>query len=407
MRVITRSKPRPPPPPASGAPRPDDAGKIVRIVLPLLDGRVSASADFDWYDDRGATLLARANRGDKWRLERERPGVRIRARAPDGTYTPWHRGLVVRPTTGYLTLGGKRYRGEFFVLPVDSTLMVINRLRVEDYLRGVVPLEIGKLGTADSSAMQAQAVAARSYAYVRLSDPTPRAYDLRPTTIDQVYGGVGAETDVGNDAIDATRGLVIQWQGRAVDAPFFSTCGGTTADAAEIWNGPALPYLRRVSDQVPGTARFYCDKAARYRWSRTLSAGQINAALAEYLGQYARGGAAGPGHAKSIAVRNRGPSGRVTLIDIETDRASFPIRGDDIRSVLRAPGGEPLHSTYFSVAAEHGGNGLISSVTLRGQGYGHGVGMCQWGAIGRARAGQSFRTILSTYYPGTTVGPVE
>jgi len=95
------------------------------------------------------------------------------------------------------------------------------------------------------------------------------------------------------------------------------------------------------------------------------------------------------------------------VIEVETDRGFFPVRGDDIRSVLRVTGGEPLSSTYFSIAPEYDRNGLISSVTLRGQGFGHGVGMCQWGAIGRARAGQSFREILGTYYPGTSVGPVQ
>jgi stage II sporulation protein D len=378
----------------------------VRVVLASSERRVSATGDFGWYDDAGA-ILAPGRRGEAWRLEREQTGVRIRAVSPDGIATPWLRALVARPTAGYVTLGGKRFRGDFLALPVDSTLMVVNRLKVEDYLRGVVPMEIGKLASADSAAMQAQAVAARSYAYVRLSEPTPRAYDLRPSTADQVYGGMSAETEVANDAIDATRGMVITWQGRVVDAPFFSTCGGSTADAAEVWNGPGAPYLKRVSDQIGSSSRYYCDGGARFRWTRTLSATQLNATLAQYLTQYASVPASGPGRARAITVQNRGPSGRVALIDVETDRGSFPVHGDDIRSVLRAPGAEPLSSTYFSIAPEFDRNGLISSVTLRGQGFGHGVGMCQWGAIGRARAGQSFRDILGTYYPGTSVGPVQ
>jgi stage II sporulation protein D len=388
------------------APRRVVPDRIVRVVLAGSDRRVSGTGDFDWYDDAGA-LLASGKSGETWRLEREPGGVRIRAAASTSLATPWLRALVVKPSGGQLSLGGKRFRGEFLALPVDTSLMVVNRLMVEDYLRGVVPMEIGKLAARDSAAMQAQAVAARSYTFVRLSDPTPRAFDMRPSTADQVYGGVAAETEVANDAIDATRGLVIRWQGRVVDAPFYSTCGGTTANSSEVWNGPPSSYLRSVSDQIGTTARFYCDGASRYRWTKTLSAIQLNTALAQYLKSFVSVPSGGPGIARGISIQNRGPSGRVAAISIETDRGVFPVRGDDIRSVLRVAGGEPLSSTYFSVAPEFDRNGLISSLTLRGQGYGHGVGMCQWGAIGRARAGQSFRQILGTYYPGTTVGPVQ
>jgi stage II sporulation protein D len=388
------------------APRRDIPDKVVRVVLASADRRVSGTGDFDWFDDAGK-LLASAKRGETWRLEREPAGVRIRAVASETIATPWLRALVARPSSGMLSLGGKRFRGEFLALPVDTSLMVVNRLMVEDYLRGVVPMEIGKLGARDSAAVQAQAVAARSYTFVRLSDPTPRAFDLRPSTADQVYGGMAAETDVANDAIDATRGMVIRWQGRVVDAPFYSTCGGTSASASEVWNGTAASYLRTVSDQVGNSGRFYCEGAARYRWTRSLTAMQLNTALAQYLKNFASVPAGGPGIARGISVQNRGPSGRVVSIAIETDRGVFPVRGDDIRSVLRVAGGEPLSSTYFSVAPEFDRNGLVSSLTLRGQGYGHGVGMCQWGAIGRARAGQSFREILGTYYPGTTVGSVQ
>ena len=383
-----------------------DAGRIVRIVLATADRRVSAAGEFDFYDEETGTRIGHGRRGDSWRLERERGGVRVRAVATEGGTTAWTRAMAVT-SPALLTIGLKRYRGRFVVLPVDSGLMVVNHLPVEDYLRGVVPMEIGKLGARDSAAMQAQAVAARSYTYVRLSDPTPRAFDLRPTTSDQVYGGVAAETDVSNDAIDATRGLVVMYQGRVVDAPFSSTCGGSTADAAEVWNGPGSPYLRRVSDQIPNSARYYCDGSARFRWTRTLSAAQINATLAQYLRQYASVPASGPGLARAITVQNRGGSGRVTVIQIETDRGTFPVRGDDIRSVLRAPSGEALSSTYFSLAPEYDRDGVLSAMMIRGQGYGHGVGLCQWGAIGRARAGQSFLEILGTYYPGTTVGPIR
>ena len=281
----------------------------------------------------------------------------------------------------------------------------MNRVGIEDYLRGVVPLEMGQRPRGDSAALQAQAVASRSYAFVRGMDGGG-FFDVRATTADQVYGGVDAENELANAAIDATRGLVLRFQGRVVDAPFHSTCGGSTAAPAEIWRGAAGgAYLQRVSDQVPGSERFYCDIAPRYRWTRTLAAAQLNAALDQYLKTYAAVPGGKPGTARAIGVASRTASGRVALLDVETERGIFAVRGNDIRYVMRVPGGEILPSTYFSVEPEIR-EGALARVTLRGQGYGHGVGMCQWGAIGRARAGQSFRTILGTYYPGTSVGPV-
>jgi stage II sporulation protein D len=93
-------------------------------------------------------------------------------------------------------------------------------------------------------------------------------------------------------------------------------------------------------------------------------------------------------------------------VEITTSRGAYRLRGNDARFVLRGPGAEILNSAWFDVdsAAVHGGR--VTYLMLRGAGYGHGVGMCQWGAIGRARAGQDFRTILSVYFPGTIVEPV-
>ena len=134
---------------------------------------------------------------------------------------------------------------------------------------------------------------------------------------------------------------------------------------------------------------------------------QLDATLARYLASYVSVPNRRPGVAQSVVIGSRTPSGRVGTLVVTTDRGRFTLRGNDIRYVMRSPGGEMLNSTYFSVVATRGGDGAIAKLTLTGTGYGHGVGMCQWGAIGRARAGQDFRTILRTYYPGTTVGPPE
>jgi stage II sporulation protein D len=200
---------------------------------------------------------------------------------------------------------------------------------------------------------------------------------------------------------------VLRYNGRVVDAPYSSTCGGSTAEAAEVWRDPGAPYLKRVSDRVGQSTRYYCDIAPRYRWTAQFTGDALTATLARYLKNYASVPASGPGRARALEITERTPSERVAALRVTTERGTYVLRRNDIRFVLRTPSGEILNSTYFSVVARHDPDGFISALTLSGRGYGHGIGMCQWGAIGRSRAGQSFRSILATYYPGTTVGPVE
>jgi stage II sporulation protein D len=306
-----------------------------------------------------------------------------------------------------LSVGGAPYRGDIAIYATDTSVAVVNVVKIDDYLRGVVPLEIGTKADADSAAVQAQAVTARSYAYIHLSRDPGRFYDVTGGEFDQVYRGVAAETQVASEAVESTRMLVLKYGDRVVNAPYHSTCGGSSASASEVWRSDDEPYLHPVSDRIPGTNRYYCDIAPRFRWSKTLDAASLNAAVARYLAAYTRVPPGGAGNVREVTVASRTPSGRVGTITITTDRGNFTVRGNDTRFVLRPPDGELLNSTYFSVETSQSSSGSLAQLTLRGMGYGHGVGMCQWGAIGRARAGQDFRTILRSYYPGTSVGVVE
>ena len=309
--------------------------------------------------------------------------------------------ILPRSSDGVLSVNQRRYRGDLAIVVAESTLRVVNRLDVETYLRGVVPRELGVRGPSDRAALESQAVAARSYAVARLGNPS-RPYDLTSTTTDQVYGGLDAEDSLANAAIAATSGLVLTYNGRVVSAPYHSTCGGSTAAPEELWRTETEPYLQRVSDRIPGSDRFYCDIAPRFRWERSWRGDSLTAVVERYLRSYAEVPSGPVGEVRGVSVGGRTASGRVSALVIETDRGRYRLRGNDIRYVLRS-GGELLNSTYFSPEVVGSPDGRLARLTIRGMGYGHGVGMCQWGAIGRARAGQDFRTILRTYYPGTTV----
>jgi stage II sporulation protein D (peptidoglycan lytic transglycosylase) len=314
--------------------------------------------------------------------------------------------LIVRPDANgpFVVWSAKRYRGELVISATDSGLLVVNRLSMDDYLRGVVPLEIGNRTAAEFAAVQAQAVAARTYAYKHINDT--RAFDMYATVQDQVYGGVDAEKPQADTAIMTTADVVVLYNGQPITTPYHSTCGGSTAGVSEVWyDQPDQPYLRPVSDRIPGTDHFYCDPSPRFSWTQSFDGPALRAVVEKYMALYTNAPKTGVGRITDIREQGRTPSGRVAALTVQTDSGSYTLRGNDIRFVLRDPKGAILNSTFFTFSREASG-GEISGLTVNGRGYGHGIGMCQWGAIGRARAGQNYRTILETYYPGTTIGRI-
>jgi len=183
------------------------------------------------------SLLARSTRDETWRIERQGAGRRVRAVRPDGVGTIWvEPPLTVRPAgNGLLSFASKPYRGDLAFYGTDSGVVVVNVVKIDDYLMGVVPMEIGTRAESDSAAVQAQAITARSYAYTHLNADASRVYDVVAGVLDQVYGGVAAETAVSSQAVESTRALVLKYAGRVVNAPYSSTCGGSTAAASEVW----------------------------------------------------------------------------------------------------------------------------------------------------------------------------
>lgn len=400
--------PAPAPAPAPSAPIARGASaRIVRIALADNQRQVRLTASGAWaiFAGDGRTAVALTQPGERWLLERD--GRAVRAQREDSRPVSAREAtVVVRPLDRDGTIGfnGKRWRGELVVSLSSDGLIVVNRLPMDDYLKGVVPLEIGTAAMSDAAAVEAQAVSARSYAVTHMAG-AGRLWDMRATVSDQVYGGASAETNVGNTSVDATSGLVLLYGGHVVNAPYFSTCGGSTAEPQDVWRTSPEPYLKRVSDQIPGTNHFYCEGAPKYRWTRVFGREALRENIAKYMFTLpGRGGNVST--VRAVTVTDVTPAGRVATLTVDTDRGSLVLRGNDMRSALRLPSGEILYSTYFSVDAVTGRDG-VETLTLSGGGNGHGVGMCQAGAIGRARGGQDFRTILQTYYPGTSVGTIE
>lgn len=408
---------RPTGPAPTSTPRDERAGRLDgtdRVALIALSGRSPAahvSSTGSWRVDEqgGRTLLVRGSGSEPWRVEQR--GVLLRIAGEGNDATPWREGpFVARADNGnaLLTFDGKRYRGELWFTPTDSGILVVNRLHVEDYLRGVVPLELGTRNEIDRAALEAQAIAARSYTYARVpsgSVSVPvKGFHMVSTVSNQVYGGVNAEHPVVDAAIRATAGLVLRYDGVLVDAPYYSSCGGRTATPTEAWRTASQePYLQSVSDVNPQTGRPWCEISPRHQWTAEFDEHQLEEVARRAL--IAAGATAPRGtKVRDITIAEQLPSGRVGSLVLDTDRGRVTIRLGEIRNVFRDARGAILSSTYFSVDRVARGRGHLTGVALRGTGNGHGVGMCQWGAIGRARAGQDARSILRHYYPGTVVG---
>src|SRR6185369_1093767 len=144
---------------------------------------------------------------------------------------------------------------------------------------------IGKRPPGEEAAVEAQAVAARSYAYTHMADAGSRGFDMYGSVQDQDYGGVDAENPMSDAAVATTANMVLKYAGRVISAPYHSTCGGSTASVSEVWwRQPDQPYLRPVSDRIPGTNSYYCDPSSRFKWTTTFEKNDLRATLEKYLG---------------------------------------------------------------------------------------------------------------------------
>jgi stage II sporulation protein D len=306
--------------------------------------------------------------------------------------------LVATDPRAPLRVNGKPYRGQAEVLRDRTGLTIVNRLGMESYLLGVVSAEMGRRSAAEQAALRAQAVVSRTYALRNMRRWMAQGFDLYATVSDQAYGGVNAETPEGRAAVSETRGRVLSYNGAVIEAFYFSTCGGRTADGFEVFRGASRPYLRSVSD-VAGNGVAYCRISPRYRWRQEWTGEALRTSVQRHLHQ-AAGGSESVVEVADIRVTRRSPSGRVDQLAIRLGPSEVLVNGhSSIRQALRSPAGDLLRSTAFSLVATGAGQ-RVTNLVADGMGAGHGVGLCQWGAVGRARAGQGYEQILAAYFPG-------
>jgi len=330
---------------------------------------------------------------------------RLRLIKPDSTRTDALRGIAVVNVTEnrFVVANGRRYRGRISITSGRGRgLTLVNRVSLESYVAGVVGPEIGARRTDELNAVLAQAIVSRSFALKNRGRWEAFGFDAYADTRDQVYLGMAVETPQVWDAVRRTAGQVLTYEGQVIDAFFHSTCGLGTAGVDEAFaTSRERPYLRPVSDESGG-GHYYCDISPRFRWREEWDGSELRAILSRTLASVTPLAGDGMQRITDISVSRKTRSGRVGELRIVFERGDIRIPGPDVRTVLRPEADRWLQSTAFQLTVSKT-NGEVTQVVAAGAGSGHGVGMCQWGAIGRARAGQDYRRILSTYFPGTKI----
>jgi len=277
-----------------------------------------------------------------------------------------------------LCVNGRWYRSRLSIRAENGRLLVVNHVDLEQYLYGVLPREV--YASWPKAVLQAQAVTARTYALYHMVVRQDCDYDVLSTTSSQAYGGLEREHPATNSAVDATRGVVLFNAGELVLGLYHANSGGVLEAVEDVW-GARIPYLRRIVDTPSLSGRWT-------RWSCVVS----EADMIERFRLY--------GIAlevlDSMNVLKRSGTGRVQQVELRSRGTAVLLSGNSLRLIV---GPSTLKSTRFVVDHDDG------TFRFRGTGYGHGVGMSQWGACALANGGADYRAILLFYYPGTGVFP--
>lgn len=298
--------------------------------------------------------------------------------------TPVTGSVLVSPTRpdGLIRVDGRSYRGELVLTPRgQGALQVINQVDLEDYLCGVLPREVG----ADwpPEALKAQAVVSRTFVAANIGKYGSKGYDLTSDVLSQAYGGQGGEQPATTLAVKATAGdILVDKQRAPVQAYFHSSCGGYTENPVYVWRTSTNPhdYLTSIRDG-------YCQEDPYYHWQFRISADLLRRRL--------RKAGFAVGKVREISIASRAPSGRASVMAVGSTGGSLKLPANNFRMAL---GPDNLRSVFLT-GIEHQ-KGLF---IFEGRGWGHGVGLCQWGARGRALAGHSYEKILKAYFPHTTL----
>jgi stage II sporulation protein D len=371
---------------------------MVRVAVSVQapEVHIGSSESFSLADDDGVLAVGLEN--EVFNIRREKEQVLVFTQG--GELMDTVEGILKaepRSESGEIKVNGARYPHRIEIVSnSEGGLNVINVLDVETYLRAVVPLEIGHQEEGYLEAAKAQAVAARTYVAGHLNQYPEEHFDLFSGVTDQVYGPMDERHPIADRAVADTRGMVLVHGGRPIRANYSSTCGGKTAGVEESFASDSLPYLRSHDDKVDGNVA--CRLSRYYRWKETWTGPELHRVLSRTVPLVLEKPWEGKWVLEVEAVET-GKSGRIVRLRITTNKGVYEVEKGAIRQILEATSGRPLRSTAFEIEVWKKGE-RIRMMVARGRGWGHGVGMCQWGAMQLSQDGYEYDEILRHYYPG-------
>lgn len=279
-----------------------------------------------------------------------------------------------------------KYRGIVEVRG-GARLFAVNELELEDYIRGVIPIEVPRMFQPE--AQKALVIAARTYAVKSLGRHAADGYNLCDNTNCQCFAGANRDADWVNKLIDETRGQVITYNNDPIAACYSTDCGGSTLNNEDAGFGKSpWPYLRAVSDST-GNGQDYCTASPHHSWTKTFTLDDLNARLSKV---------AKAGRIQDISVAEVDSGGHAKTILVKGETGEYRMTGNKFREAM---GLDVIKATMFTITPGDG------SYRLDGKGYGHAVGLCAFGANGMAKAGTSCTDILKHYYTGIEIKQVS
>ena len=344
-------------------------------------------------------------------------------------------GIKFQSNDGLLTVNGRVYRGTFELSPDDEgDMIVVNTVSTHDYLASVVGSE--EPASWEAEALASQAIAARTYLYTHLGKH--KSYDLEGDTRDQEYDGTVNEDPRATRAVERTAGVLVTYKGTPIEALYSANAGGVTEDSETVFAN-ALPYLRSVPSPGDLVALESSWGRTSYEWTKEMSATQLR--------DFMQRRGLSVGTPTSIQLTSVSPTGRVITASVtgtggtqaigkDRSRYYFGLMSSLFRVQARPTGASErvdaanadriaalellgAHVVGASFDVIHDGNGnelglrvtayvyeLPATFVFAGRGFGHGVGLSQWGAQGMALTGSSYQQILAHYYVGTALTAV-
>jgi stage II sporulation protein D len=351
------------------------AGETIRVAVAESVRAVELRGTDIEVSELGGCPGCGARRG--WRADVVRAGVNGQGVEIDGRRASAFRLTSAQP----IRVNGREYPAALELVKNGDGIAIVNELALEDYVVGVLRAETSERWPLET--LRAQAIVARTYAAYHRMLNAGKPYHIVASTANQVYAGrVPASSPIW-EAVRETAGQVLYWEGEVFPAFYHSASGGYTEDPRTVFAARNMPALKAIRDE-------FSTAAPHFYWSLDLRLGE--------LGEILRRNGVDVGTVTAIEVTERTPSLRASIVTVHGARGSARLRGNDFRRML---GYENLRSTLFAVAVDG------AMARFAGRGYGHGVGMSQWGAKGMAEQGFKAEKILEYYYPGTTLGSLD